>query len=160
MHAVTTPYEEFIQTIQTYPSPINCLVVGRYHDYGELEHTPKRILPYTSQMPLKKRLYRSLPFISTLAGSIRILEAIKAPLHPKDRCAHKIELLCGVIELLGLGILLFIFDIVRYVLAFIFSLLSMLALDSATVISRFSHPASQQMLRFSMFLGELSEVII
>ena len=159
MHKVTTPYEEFIQTIKAYPTPIRCLVVGRYHDYGELEHTPTRITPY-KHLSLKMRLYRSLPLISTLAGCIRLIEAIKAPLHPKDRCAHKIELLCGVVELLGLGILLFIFDLVRCVLALMLSTLSMLALDFTTAVSCLSHPVSQRMLRFSTFLGELSELII
>ncbi|WP_201456952.1 hypothetical protein [Chlamydia sp. 17-3921] len=152
-------YEEFTDATNKWPLPLRTLVIGRRYDYSELEHSPNRILPFKS-MSIICRLYRSLPIISTTAGIIRLIEVEAGPVHPKDYHFRNVEILCGVTELLGLGILLLALDVLRCFLALILSFFSTTIYAIAKKIPCLSHKNFLRISDFSEYLGKISDDLL
>ncbi|SPN73370.1 hypothetical protein C10C_0190 [Chlamydia serpentis] len=125
-------YINFLNTAASWPKPLRILVQGRYFVDSELIETPYRIRDFKStSLPL--RVYRSLPIVSTVAGIIRLIEASSGPIHSKDKTKYRLEIVQAIVEILGLGILILVIDIVRCVLAIliavIFNVLNFLSLN-------------------------------
>ncbi|ACZ33192.1 hypothetical protein CPK_ORF00723 [Chlamydia pneumoniae LPCoLN] len=120
-------YEDFANVASSWPKSLRALVQGRYFVDSELKETPYRIHDF-KKTPIHHRLYRSLPIISTIGGIIRLIEAHSGPIHPRDKMKYRFEVLQAVIEILGLGVLILVFDIIRCFLAFLVAIILSLLL--------------------------------